>query len=1823
MEFTADQVKQWISDRNDFLIGVDAPILDCVEILWMVGYGQNELMQLAKINQDDIHIITLKEQLEEYPEKRNEILESINYFRDIKLGCFLSCGGTDYLYGNDGKIYMCNDSEVPCIKSNWSSFDSLMEYSLLRCKDNKSLKEADKVLNLKALENIHTLGEEYKNVFTEYNHSDVFTKLDVSVKYNGYKNDVLNVIPHINRDTIYNAYSDLDMDNMDLSNVQVTVYDKDTELLTSSKGIYVLSRNAYIDNYSGEYETYLLCNIYAYLLSKYSKDGNVPMIWTIAKWRSGFIDDMEKRGDNTSSKVKKILNTIFANDGIKPVRNFTKPSKNDKNIEKLIKNSDEFKWLTSVLESSKDNKDWSIAGLPKLVRRIKMGSRKAVYANNAVSNNIEKSADLLEPNPDIDLDGDNRVEAEEKQPVHTADLYPTRGKIKSQIGTSGSASKATTINTDNVSEQFLIESNCNYFKCDDKIVIFEDNNYNTMLRNTIYKNRIRKNSEVLDIYSNIKKQVPRIKYAYTDLKRYEGRNLYIDLSYYNEIFFRNNIYENKRGKDLYLEYLKRLLQDKRLIAHGYTKNTIIIPVMDWNENNDTKMWIYTNSINPISIIYNLMITNRVGLEEVFGDSDVLFCGYHNYFKINFSNIRTDSRNIANIFMVLIKKLLAQGKNEVPEPDPIDEPMGDSKKAIKADIIDKLEKSKKISIDKINVDKKEKDVVKITKGSAFTGIIEPEPINKAPDSVEDANKSTVEKEKEELVKAIDIAASTSTNVDDALDKLDDERIKKLIADLAMEENKTGMNKARASRMSKLHDDFLQKEIAGKTVKDMLAEDNTAIESQIEETALPISSINEEWKHVKYINFGKSYDMDADIVSILEHMSTWGYPIGIISVDVIDNSTSEDYVDLWIVKCEDSFGKRFTLKFDVPKFMENNRYMKLRGNYKTIETQYFLMPIIKTDTEDCQIVSNYNKIFIRRYYSNSGKSCIYSDIIMRGLKKIEDKNIIINYGDNTRICNKYELPSDYIDLAGVYDKINTKDYIFYFNQDEIREKYKVDESKGLPYAVEKHGTNPNDWTVVYYDPKMYQTSEFITSLIYTTLCTQIDGFREITEKLPRSSKYTFSIASILSSKIPLILIAAYSEGLTSVMNKAKIKYEFMEKINSDIKSNINKDWIRFADGYIVYENTPEASLLMNGLKECDTMGHSLAEVDTQSMYIEMLDGFGGRIKADGLDNFKDCMLDPITLDIMKDYGLPTDYVESLIYANNLLVDNKYIKHTKSDGRRIRRGELIAGYVYKALTDSYCKYAIQCKHTRSGAPMTIKQSAVIDRLFEDPTEKDLSINSMATDVEFVNAVSTKGLTGMNSERSYNLDKRTYDESMLNILGMSTGFAGNVGVTRQATIDMNVEGKRGYVKSIDGDVSKLNDVKTLTLTEAITPFSSTHDDPFRTAMNYVQNAKHSMRVAESSPLLVTCGADEALPYMCSDMFSHKAKGKGIISELTDEYMIIDYNDGTPSEYIDLSMKVMKNSDGGFEIPLKLDVKRGYKVGSRVKEGDIVAYDKLSASTDMGENDNLAYCPGVLAKVALLVTEEGFEDSAKVSKRLSDATATDIIKIRQVYLPKETSIYDVLPIGSNIEEGDRLMVFQTPYESEDLQILQRNLADDEERLSDLGKVPIKAETTGTLVDIRIYRTVEIDELSPSLKKLVRAYEKPILEKKKIMEEHGIPTYTLPPTYKLEPTGKLKNVVDGVLIEFCQQYKDTLAVGDKIVWKSANKGVNKGIFPEGLEPYTDLRPNEVIDGFITNTSTNGRMVKSIEEYGALAKLMIELGRTCKEMAGIDFDDTKV
>lgn len=1060
--------------------------------------------------------------------------------------------------------------------------------------------------------------------------------------------------------------------------------------------------------------------------------------------------------------------------------------------------------------------------------------------------------------------------------------------------------------------------------------------------------------------------------------------------------------------------------------------------------------------------------------------------------------------------------------------------------------------------------------------------------------------------------IDTAASVSSN-----DK--EEWVDIVTTDVTSAKSRK-INDARIKRMNKLNDDFDKSEVGdtGKTVKDISDSYYTKQEDLTVEP-IPIDNINEEWKDVKFPTFNSNYNATDDIVMIFKSFRNKSNPLSIISVTKADTTNHEDYIETYTVKFEDSYGTRSEVKIDMPKLI-NHRFMKLRGNIKTINGQLVLLPIIKTSEDTAQIVSNYNKIFVRRVSpANGSKITKGVNRLYKTINKVKDDgNISVFEGDNSAIYTKYNLPAEYTAIGGLFAKFVLKDGSgIYFDYEyclKLAKDKKYDKANLIP---------------VGYDTKkkdcIYARKNNVGNDIAEYLASKDEKFAEVYKGTKASNKLAYSEASILTTRIPIIVVMAYSEGLQTAMNKANIKYRVTEK-NETIGPNESK--IRFSDGYLIYNaEKPEDSLLMSGLDQTDLSGFSIKDINSKTMWLDVLDDFGGRIKADGLDNFYDCMFDPMTIDACKRYNLPYDYVTALSYASSLLATNEFNPHTDISGNRLRTNELITGYLYKSISKAYGDYANKVKRSGKGTKFTMKQSAVIDNILLDPGCSDLSILNPLLEAEANNTISFKGLSGMNSDRSYNLDKRLYDKSMLGVLGMSTGFASTIGITRQATINSSIKDERGKIESKSED--ELNTLNGLTIYEGLAPYGSTHDDPIRTAMGYIQTVKHQMRVKHSSPNLITYGMDEALPYFTTDIFSYKFKGKkGKVLDVTDEYIVfeeIDKNGKKSNHMVSLKETVLKNSDGGFYITVKRVPM--VKKGETLKYNDILAYDPTAYSKANAINKNqknIAYNIGTMAKVAIMCTDEAYEDSSIIDNRLSEALTTEYCVKKDRSLPAYTNVYSIIKKGTKVEEGTSLMVFENSFNEDEANKLLQNIADDElELITDFGRIQLRSKISGVVQDIKIYRTCDIDDLSPSLKKIVTVYENDIKKTKAMAKKYNISedevNYSLEPDYKLPQTGKLKVTENGVLIEFYIKTEDKMGIGDKLTYNTAIKGVIKDIMPEGDEPYTDFRPNEKIDALLTSASVNARMVASIINGGALNKTLIELTRKCKDILGIKWN----
>ena len=1343
-------------------------------------------------------------------------------------------------------------------------------------------------------------------------------------------------------------------------------------------------------------------------------------------------------------------------------------------------------------------------------------------------------------------------------------------------------------------------------------------NLSNEFRKLLYNQRMKNQKDILVLYNDIKDKVPYIRFTYVDPSLYQMKNVFYDWSFYTESYFKNSHYISNKGLDLFFGFIDRFVSDKRF--GNYNKRTLVIPVDDWVTASGTKDILdYKTSVNPISMIYRSMKF----IPEMFANwRDVLlvFLTKDSFFtmELNPDGYKGDIPKFIN----LIKQMELKNTNNVESI------VGDSKKAILQQLADNISNSG----------------IKLDNLSGGTSTLSKEELEEK-DLLNVANANTsgdIEIKKAALVNKLNKIADKSLTTQDALNKLsaennDDDKemedLKEILLDIESEEG-VNMNAVRSNRYYKTQKEILNKKVSGKSVKELL--DSFKENSTLKEQEIPIDSIDDQWKHIKFQSFNEEYlkYMDADIVSIFMHFNKVTHPLNVLDINNEDTSTSEDYKYTWTCKYEDAeSGKRFNIIVDIPKLI-GNRFMKLRGNEKILQGQWMLLPISKTDEDTVQMVSNYNKIFVRRKSPNGlSKSSATVNKLTKALSKYTGKEMKVSFGSNKKVCDKYELPIEFIDLASIFSKIEFKDGSYVsFNIDELKD-IEFDrnalrpEDKKLPLA------ELNKKYIGFYVTKdklrlPYDNYWLVADSIVSLLTEKVKDFSDFYKSVSASKRLMYSEASILNTTIPVIVIISYAIGLQRVLDRMGINYHIYEK-----RPPVNYPFsFKFSDAYLCIDegeqlgdknnniiNSMGLQLLLNGLSSCDIASHSIKEINSKDMWLDILDDFGGRIKADGLDNFYDLMFDPITKDVCNILKIPDNYIDGLIYANNLLIDNKYISHNDIRGNRLRINEIIVGHLYLVLSKEFGAYRNMVKRNKGQSTFEVKRSAVIDSILNhDQTSSDLSSLTPLLEAEMAAQTTWKGLSGMNSDRAFSADKRLYDKSMLGVVGMSTGFAGTVGINRHMTINAGVLNKRGFTASTKP--KDLDTTSAFTIMEAMSPYAINHNDPFRTAMAFTQTAKHQMLVQKSMPNLVTTGADEALPYMTSNKFSYKFKGqRGVVKEVTDEYMIIEDQDGK-KEFVDLRETIRKNSDGGFYVTTKLDPV--FKKGDKLKFNDIVAYDKKSYSNAIGSKGDpqkLSYNIGTLAKVAIMNTDMGYEDSCVVDDSISEALTTEFCVQKEINLPRTANIYNVVKIGQEIQEGDPLLIFQETFEDdEDANELMLSLSSDNDELSDLARKQVRAKISGVIQDIKVFRTCELEQLSPTLLKFVKDYENRINKLKKVMKKNNInQEYELEPTYKLAQEGKLKSV-DGIRIEFYIKERDKFGIGDKLVFDQALKGVNSYIIPKGKEGYTDYRKNEHINAFLTISGVMGRMVASTKLLGFSNKLLIELTRQCQDELGIEW-----
>lgn len=982
-----------------------------------------------------------------------------------------------------------------------------------------------------------------------------------------------------------------------------------------------------------------------------------------------------------------------------------------------------------------------------------------------------------------------------------------------------------------------------------------------------------------------------------------------------------------------------------------------------------------------------------------------------------------------------------------------------------------------------------------------------------------------------------------------------------------------------------------------------------------------------RNVKFANFEKTYMenvYEKHIGEMITCMNDKSLPVTVVDVKVKDTSDSLTMKETYTVILEDENRRRHTLKFNLPKFIDN-KFMYINGNKKTIQKQFFVYPVVKTGPDEVQICTNYQKIFINRVGRKFSQNSERFRKLMTDPKY--SRYVFSHTGCNTNVNKDYLTCLEYDEFAKSYNVITVGSATFMFNmkllEEELGNKYHSNLDKILVgYTI--HGTKKEP---IFYDTKNADHTDLITLMVSYI---PDDEVRESFSKYTVGKKYVHTTATIMTHKVPVAILLSFFEGLDTLVRK----FNDPTVVFSD-KKNLgdNYMYIKFVDGYLCYPmSNMEACMMFNGFTEMSTSLYTIDEMNNRTTYLDIFkDLLGTSYVAGGFINYYEFMIDPITLEVLQLLQYPTDIVSLTIFANNMLADNRYTSDQNLNQYRLRENEIVAAILYKNIARAYSRYR-QTANNPNPVKITMDENAVIKELLALPTVEDYSTLSPMVEIHKSSTVSMKGPNGLNLDRAYKADKRAFDDSMIGVCGISTDPGPNCGKVRQLVAEPTVTNALGFMDLNNrGDLSKLNDTNLSVPVEMLTPMSATHDDPNRNAMATKQTC-HVIPVRDNCPVLISTGMDQSIHYRTGNDFSVVAKQDGKVVEYNEKnhVMVVEYKDGT-KQAVDIAPHAVKNGGGGFYLVNQLV--SNYKLNQTFKKDDILAYDPKYYKEQGKLGNRLTM--GSLTKVACLSNFATFEDSAFITKRMSEAMATDITMQKTIVLGANANIDYIVKPGQDIRIGDDLIRYEMSYDDSELNKLLSNIRDDmKEEIVNLGKSKVASSYTGVVSDVVIYSTCELDELSPTLRKVVKDYQDNIKSKEKVLDKYdkdsssavyrmGVLMDKPSGTIKADEYGKVKgyDVGRGVLIEFYITYHDELSDGDKLSAFTANKNTIGFQVKRGYEPYSEFRPYEEISAPVAPSAILQRNTPSMIITGCAYKVLIELKRKMYEiLTGENFDE---
>lgn len=884
-----------------------------------------------------------------------------------------------------------------------------------------------------------------------------------------------------------------------------------------------------------------------------------------------------------------------------------------------------------------------------------------------------------------------------------------------------------------------------------------------------------------------------------------------------------------------------------------------------------------------------------------------------------------------------------------------------------------------------------------------------------------------------------------------------------------------------------------------------------------------------------------------------------------------------------------GRASQLHFRVPVVDRDGRF-KANGVISRQRQQRADIPYRKVSPIKAALTSYYNKTFVVRSEraDNDFDNWLSRQITSRATDPTNET--VTNPKFSELDQSKYHLPRIYTSLGKTFAGFDNLKNHFYFDYEKRNEHFE----KQFNIAVEDYEQDGFVMAGVReMDPIMLDNNGVF--YLMSASSREMEPMGTIVEILGLNlSKAPIEAInmSVSNKELPIGLVLGYHMGLTQLIESLGVEYVAHQRGTKIIVSP-EEYTLAFADQILVFPRSNyKAQLVLGGLKRYHQSIRSFTrhDFDTKDVYYRILENVGLSARYLRIvDTLFSSWVDPITLKILQEMGLPETFKELLYKAIDDLTTDWSPSEVDGAYMRYRGYERMAGTIYSSLSSAIRKF--NAREGSADQQIMLDQHEVWRKITQDPTVAQVEDSNPIANIREQEAMTYRGDGGRGTV-SMVARTRIFGEADVGVLSESTVDSGAVGVIAYLSPDANIDSMFGTTRTFNPET---DGPSKLLSTSSLLAVASVNDDAKR--VNFISIQQQQGMYADGYKVTpIRTGYEQIVAQRNTSIFATTAEDDGEVVEVGKHGITIKYADGT---YESAPLGVNHGTAAGVNYPH--DLVTSLKKGDKFKLGDTISYNRKYFKEDRYTPGQVNWMAGTLPLVAFSDNLDTLEDGSTVSTELAKQLNTQTTDIKNITVRFDQSIRDLVKVGDHLDLNSILCYIEDPETAENTLFDEASI----ETLKLLSSAAPTAKVVGTVSKVDCLYQGELEDMSDNLRSIAEASDK---IREQVAKELGRPVFT----GEVDSSFRIKGQIlepDSMVIRIYIDHDIPFGVGDKAVMGNQMKTVVSRVMT-GRNELEDGTPIDLIFG---NTSVEERMVMSPKIIAPASLLLSVLS---KRVAGV-------